>query len=165
MLDRFQRLIRELYHCSKITIASLNGFATGAGLDLAMACDFRIASEKIKLGEAYISMGLVPDGGGSYLLPHLIGQSRAMEMMLTGEAISAETGAQIGLIHRVCPPPDLADVTLQFIAALAAKPKTARHHIKKLLKNPCSTLEAALQTENDAQLICFEDKDHLHLAA
>ena len=165
MLEQFQSLILKLYDCKKITVACLNGFATGAGFDLALACDFRVAAEKIKLAEAYISMGLVPDGGGSFLLPHLIGGSRALEMMLTGEAISAETAFNLGLIHRQFPAAELTERTLQFVAELAAKPKTARELIKKLLKNPSPTLKDALKAERDAQMICFEDAEHQHLAA
>ena len=103
LLNTFQELVFRLNDCRKITVACLNGFATGAGLDLALACDFRIASENIKLGEAYISMGLVPDGGGSFFLPRLIGTGRALEMLLTGEAISAEEELTIGLVHKVFP--------------------------------------------------------------
>lgn len=164
LLNIFQRLVSLLYSCSKITVACLNGFATGAGLDLALACDFRIGSEKIKLGEAYISMGLVPDGGGSFLLPRLIGTGRALEMLLTGEAISAEEAAAIGLIHRVFPAADLHDRTMQFIHQLSLKPATARQLIKKLVKEPATNLRDALQKEKEFQLICFDDPEHLRLA-
>ena len=164
LLSLFQRLISRLYDCPKITVACLNGFATGAGLDLALACDFRIAAEKIKLGEAYISMGLVPDGGASFFLPRLIGTGRALEMLLTGEAISAEQALQYGLVHRVYPPNELLESTLKFVAALSTKTKMARQLIKKLVKEPAANLHDALQKERESQLICFEDPDHRRLA-
>jgi enoyl-CoA hydratase/carnithine racemase len=164
LLNIFQRLVFRLYDSPKITIACLNGFATGAGLDLALACDFRIATEKIKLGEAYISMGLVPDGGGSFFLPRLIGTGRALEMLLTGEAISAEEALAIGLIHRVFPATDLIAGTMQFINQLSLKPPKARQLIKKLVKEPAANLYDALQKERESQLICFEDPEHLRLA-
>ena len=164
LLSAFQRLVLRLYDSPKITLACLNGFATGAGLDLALACDFRIASEKIKLGEAYISMGLVPDGGGSFFLPRLIGTGRALEMLLTGEAISAEEALSIGLIHRVFPAADLLAGTMQFIHQLSLKPAKARQLIKKLVKKPTPNLRDALQMEKESQLICFEDPEHLRLA-
>ena len=164
LLELFQELILKLYYCSKITIARLNGFATGAGLDLALACDFRLAAEKIKLGEAYISMGLVPDGGGTFFLPRLIGKGRALEMLIRGEAISSEEAVQIGLIHRVFPPDQIAASTLSFVQELFSKPATARQLIKKLVKNESANLEEALQKENEAQRICFQDADHLKLA-
>jgi enoyl-CoA hydratase/carnithine racemase len=164
LLSRFQELILKIYHCSKITIAALNGFATGAGLDLALACDFRIAAEKVKLGEAYINMGLVPDGGGTFFLPHLIGSTRAFEMLIHGEAIAAEEALQIGLVHRVCPAAELSHIVLQFAQDLSLKPKKARQLIKALVKNPSSTLEEALQKEREAQLKCFQDPEHRRLA-
>src|SRR3990172_3643407 len=99
LLQIFQDLILKLYHCSKITIACLNGFATGAGMDLALACDFRIAAETIKMAEAYISMGLVPDGGGSCLLTELVGPARALQMLISGEAITAEEALSLGIVH------------------------------------------------------------------
>lgn len=164
LLNLFQRLVSGLYDSPKITVACMNGFATGAGLDLALACDFRIASEKIKLGEAYISMGLVPDGGGSFFLPRLIGTGRALEMLLTGEAISAEDAMSIGLVHRVFPAEDLIARTMQFINQLSLKPAKARQLIKKLIKEPTSSLHDALQKERESQLICFDDPEHLRLA-
>jgi len=164
LLELFQNLILKLYHTSKITIACLNGFATGAGLDLALACDFRTAAEKIKLGEAYIGMGLVPDGGGSFLLPRLIGSSRAMEMFMTGEAVTAEDALSVGLVHRIFPQEELLSRTIEFANQLASKPATARHHIKRLLKEPALTLQDALRKEREAQLLCFADPEHIRLA-
>ncbi|MGH9858063.1 MAG: enoyl-CoA hydratase/isomerase family protein [Acidobacteriota bacterium] len=164
LLSLFQELILKIYHCSKITIAALNGFATGAGLDLALACDFRIAAEKVKLGEAYINMGLVPDGGGTFFVPHFIGTGRAMEMLIRGEAIAAEDALQIGLVHRVCPPGELQQFALKFALDLSSKPKKARQLIKALVKNPSGSLEEALRKERDAQLICFQDSEHQTLA-
>ncbi len=164
LLNLFQGLIIRLYECPKITVASLNGFATGAGLDLALACDFRFAAEKIKLGEAYISMGLVPDGGGSFFLPRIIGTGKALEMLLTGEAVSAEQAYEMGLVHRVFPANELLESTLKFLGGLSAKPNRARQLIKKLVKEPAANLRDALQKEKEFQLICFEDPEHLRLA-
>ena len=89
LLPLFQRVIERLAGFPAPTIAALNGFATGAGFDLALACDLRIASERAKLGSAYVSLGLVPDGGGTFHLPHLVGPPRAAEMILLGEALAA----------------------------------------------------------------------------
>jgi enoyl-CoA hydratase/carnithine racemase len=161
LLDHFQKLIASLYHCSKVTIACLNGFATGAGLDLALACDFRIADQKAKLGEAYISMGLVSDGGGSYILKQLVGMSRAMELLLLGEAISAQEALQTGLIHRMYASEELSQRALEFSANLADKPQTALRLIKKLLKQQSTDFVTALQQEAAAQKICFQDEAHV----
>ena len=112
LLQLFQSLIQRLYQCEKITIAAINGFATGAGLDLALACDFRIASERAKLGEAYISMGLVSDGGGSFFLPRMVGTSRALQLLLTGESIDAAEARSLGLVNQTCPAEELSSKAL-----------------------------------------------------
>src|SRR5262249_4528856 len=160
MLDAFQNLIRTIYLCPKITLAILNGFATGAGFDLALACDFRISAEKIKVGEAYIGMGLVPDGGGSFFLPRQVGISRALELLVSGESISAEEAQALGLIHKVFPAATFQTQGLEYASGLASKPQTAVRLIKQLVKSNPQKLEDALSNENRAQQICFQDPAH-----
>jgi enoyl-CoA hydratase/carnithine racemase len=162
LLQLFQNLILKLYHCSKLIIACLNGFATGAGFDLALACDFRLAAEKVKMGEAYISMGLVPDGGGSSLLTRLVGPSRALEMFLTAEPITAEQALAYGVIHRVFSGSTFSQECLDFAKALAEKPQTALRLTKKLVKQNFD-LNSALEKEREAQLVCFQDPIHQQL--
>lgn len=164
LLQMFQSLIRRIHECPKSTIASLNGFATGAGLDLALACDLRIASERAKLGEAYISMGLVPDGGGSFFLPRLIGHSRALKLLMTGESLDAAEARALGLVNDVCAAEELPAKTLELAQSLVSRPQTALRLIKKLVRqNAQADLQAALNNERDAQLACFEDPAHLEL--
>ncbi len=142
-------------------MACLNGFATGAGLDLALACDFRLAAEKAKLGEAYISMGLVSDGGGSFFLSRLIGAGRALELLALGEAIPAADAKSLGLVNRVFSSEELASKSLEFAKTLSTKPQTALRQIKKLVKqNSAVDLKTALQNEQHAQTICFDDPVH-----
>jgi 2-(1,2-epoxy-1,2-dihydrophenyl)acetyl-CoA isomerase len=164
LLALFQKLILRIYKCSKITIASLNGFATGAGLDLALACDFRLASDRVKLSEAYISMGLVSDGGGSFFLTKMIGMQRALQLLATGDSLDAQTAYSLGLVVSVHPSEQLQNDAINFAQKLAAKPQTALRLIKKLVKeNDRTDLENALRNERDAQLVCFEDPDHIKL--
>lgn len=164
LLALFQKLILRIYHCSKITIASLNGFATGAGLDLALACDFRLASDRVKLSEAYISMGLVSDGGGSFFLSRMIGMQRALQLLATGDSLDAQTAYSLGLIMSVHPSDQLQQEAIRFAQKLAEKPQTALRLIKKLVKaNDRTDLQTALRNERDAQLLCFEDPKHLEL--
>jgi enoyl-CoA hydratase/carnithine racemase len=164
LLRQFQSLILKLYYCHKPTIAALNGFATGAGLDLALACDLRIASERAKMGEAYIAMGLVSDGGGSFFLPRLIGISRALQMLMTGESIDASQALSFGIVHSVTPPDQLASASVELARMLCSKPQNALRLLKKLVKqNALAGLETALKNEQDAQLNCFEDPAHLEL--
>lgn len=166
MLQLFQDLILKLYHCPKVTMAALNGFATGAGLDLALACDFRLAADKAKVGEAYIGMGLVCDGGGSFFMTHLLGPARAMEMLASGDSISAEEARNAGLLHKIFPAEELDAQTLALAKSLSEKPQTALRQIKKLVKlNTNSDLETSLRREREAQLICFEDPQHRAIVA
>ena len=161
LLQLFQGLILKIYESAKITVACLNGFATGAGLDLALACDFRLAAEKAKLGEAYISMGLVSDGGGSFFLSRLIGAGRALELLTLGEAIPAADAKALGLVNRVFSSEELASKSLEFAKTLSTKPQTALRQIKKLVKqNSAVDLKTALQNEQHAQTICFDDPVH-----
>jgi enoyl-CoA hydratase/carnithine racemase len=160
LLQDFQHLILKLYRCPKITVASLNGFATGAGLDLALACDFRIASERAKLGEAYISMGLVSDGGGSFFLTHAVGIARAIEMLLLGEAVTAADAKTLGIVHRVHPAEELEAATLDLAKNLASRPQAALRLLKKLVQeNATADLETALKREGEAQLLCFRKQE------
>jgi len=163
LLSLFQKLILRIYHCTKITIASLNGFATGAGFDLALACDFRLASDRAKLGEAYISMGLVSDGGGSFFLTKMIGMQRAFQLLATGDSIDAQTAYSMGLVISVHSAEQLQNEAISFAQKLAAKPQTALRLIKKLVKEQQTDLENALDRECESQLICFEDPQHREL--
>ena len=163
LLAEFQAFILRLYECPKITIASLNGFATGAGFDLALACDFRIASDRAKVGEAYVSMGLVPDCGGSFFLPRMIGTSASLRLLINGESLSAADAKAMGLIDYIYPAEELTPRTQSFAEEIAKKPQTAVRLIKKLVHS--ADLKAALQNEREAQLICFEDPEHQTIVA
>lgn len=160
LLQSFQDLILRLYHCPKITVACLNGFATGAGFDLALACDFRLASDKCKVGEAYISMGLVPDGGGSFFMTRLLGISRALEFLATGDSIEAQEAHRLGLLHRLFSSETLQEEALSFAKSLCEKPQTALRQIKQLVKSPSVDLKTALEQERKSQLLCFADPTH-----
>ncbi|MCK9912315.1 enoyl-CoA hydratase/isomerase family protein, partial [Microbacteriaceae bacterium K1510] len=82
-------------------IAAINGVAAGAGMSLALACDLRLASEKASFANVFVNIGLVPDSGGCYFLPRIVGIGKAMELAMTGEKISAEEAYRIGLVNRV----------------------------------------------------------------
>src|SRR5262245_26568832 len=163
LLSLFQKLILRIYYCTKITVASLNGFATGAGFDLALACDFRLASDRAKLGEAYISMGLVPDGGGSFFLTKMIGMQRAFQLLATGDSIDAQTAYSLGLLVSVHPSEQLQNEAISFAQKLAAKPQTALRLIKRLVKENKTELENAIDRERESQLDCVEDPEHREL--
>jgi 2-(1,2-epoxy-1,2-dihydrophenyl)acetyl-CoA isomerase len=153
LLPLFQRVIRQIADFPSPTLAALGGFATGAGFDLALACDLRIASERAKLGSAFVGLGLVPDGGGTYHLPRLVGTGRALEMILLGDAIEAREALALGLVNRVVPAADLEDAASELAARLAAVPRPAALHARRLLRSGAALAEA-LRAEARAQLDC-----------
>jgi len=161
LLQKVQEIIRLLASTPKPVIAGINGFATGLGLDLALACDLRIPAERAKLAEAFISMGLVPDGGGTFLLPRLVGLAKAAEMIFTGAPIGAAEAERIGLINRVVPTDDLSKEIESLADKLAKSPSLALGLAKQALwKNLQGTLESSLEVEAQSQEACLASQDH-----
>jgi enoyl-CoA hydratase len=128
-------LANRLETMSKPTIAAINGFAVGTGLELAMACTIRIASENARFGQSEINLGIMPGNGGTQRLPRLVGEGRAMEMILTGDLIDAQEAYRIGLVNHVVPQTELMSYVKELAAKLAAKPPLAM----KLAKNAIHT--------------------------
>jgi enoyl-CoA hydratase/carnithine racemase len=116
------------------TIAAINGGATAGGLDLALACDIRIAARSAKLGETYIKVGLAPGNGGTYFLPRLVGSGMAAELALTGDVIDAERALEIGLVNRVVEDDELIESATALAANIAAKPRRALEATKQALR-------------------------------
>ena len=125
LLEKSQEIIRLLAGMPKPTIAALNGFAAGLGLDLALACDLRIAAERARLAEAFTSMGLIPDGGGTFFLPRLVGLARAAEMIFTGEPVGSAEAERIGLVNRVVPNDQLSKAVADLADKLVGRPSLA----------------------------------------
>ncbi len=160
LLPRFQTLIVRLAHFPAPTIAAIGGFATGAGLDLALACDLRIAASKSKLGVAFPKMGLVPDGGGTWRLPRLVGLSRAFELLYADQALSAERAAELGLVNRVVEAGSLDAEAMATARGIAALPAGALRAAKKLyLENLNRDLEGALAAEAMEQSTRFRSAE------
>lgn len=161
LLLKMQKIIRWLAGMPKPTIAALNGFATGLGLDLALACDLRIAAERAKLGETFVSMGLVPDGGGTFFLPRLVGLAKAAEMIFTGEPLTSSEAERIGLINRVVPNQELVKYAQALADKLAKGPSLAIGLAKQAIwRNLSENLESALHFEAQSQKTCLESADH-----
>lgn len=104
---RGQAVLRRLETCGKVSVAAVNGYALGGGLELAMACTVRFASENAKLGQPEVKLGIIPGYGGTQRLPRLIGRGRALEMLLLGEPIGAMDAQRIGLVNAVFPQTEL----------------------------------------------------------
>ena len=118
-----QRALRILETCGKPSVAAVNGFALGGGLELAMACTVRFAAENARLGQPEVKLGLIPGYGGTQRLPRLVGRGRALELLLSGEPISAAEAHRIGLVNAVAPQADLLAYSRAWLAkALANAP-------------------------------------------
>lgn len=116
----FADALGALASVPRATIAAVNGYALGGGLELALACDFRVCAEDSRLGLPEVLLGVLPGGGGTQRLPRLIGSSRAKELIFTGRQVRAEEALSIGLVNRVVAPDDVLEVALHWAAELAA---------------------------------------------
>lgn len=117
-----------------IFIAAINGGATAGGLDFALACDIRVASDRAKLGETYINMGLAPGNGGTWFLPRLVGSGKAAELALTGEVVTADRALELGLVGRVVPHDELIGSAVEVATMVASKPWRALEATKQALR-------------------------------
>ena len=130
--DQIHRVALELEALDKPVIASINGVAVGARLDMALMCDLRIASPRARPGcRRVTSSGPDPGDGGAYYLPRLVGTSKALELLLTGDFVTADEAHRIGMVNRVVDPEDLAEATTALAAQIAASPPVTVRMIKR----------------------------------
>jgi enoyl-CoA hydratase/carnithine racemase len=159
------RIVLTLEDLDKPVIAAINGAAMGAGLDMAIMCDLRICSDKAKLAESYIMMGLVPGDGGAYFLPRLVGVPKALELLLTGDVIDPLEGLRLGLVNRVVAHDRLLDETFDLAKKIAAKPPLAIRMMKRAVyQGQTSTLRAHLDYISSQLSLLSETEDHLEAA-
>ncbi|GAU67487.1 putative enoyl-CoA hydratase [Streptomyces sp. NBRC 110611] len=155
-----QRFIAAVLDCEKPVIAAVNGTAAGLGAHLAFACDLVLAAESARFIEVFVRRGLVPDGGGAYLLPRLIGPQRAKELMFFGDAVPAAEAARLGLVNRVVPDGELERTAQEWADRLAAGPTRALVLTKQLVN---ASLESdrgtAFAAEATAQEIIMTTED------
>jgi enoyl-CoA hydratase/carnithine racemase len=157
LLDGMHGLARELEHSQIVTIAAVGGLALGGGCELAMACDVRIASESASFGQPEISLGIIPGFGGTQRLPRLVGTSKALEMNLTGESVSADEAYELGLANRLVPDHELLDTALAWARKLAQQPPLAVRAIKRISGH--SDLDAGVEAEKQAFAEIFGTAD------
>lgn len=157
----YNPMVLELHKCKKPVIAAVNGVAAGAGMSLALACDFRLLSDKASFLEAFIHVGLVPDAGNLYFLPKLIGHAKAMELAVLGEKVNAQEAKELGLATKVIPIEKWQDEITAFAERLASMPTAAIAIIKKNLKASWeSTLEECLERDAQGQRLAGLTLDH-----
>jgi len=128
-----QKLTLAIEELGKPVIAAINGYALGGGLELAMACDIRIASETAKIGQTEVNVGLIPGWGGTQRLPRLVGKGKAKELIFTGKMIDAKTAERIGLINMVVPPEKLKSAVEELANVIMSKPPIAIKLTKQLI--------------------------------
>ena len=149
-----------IYNLGKPTIAAINGFATGAGLSLALLCDFRIASDKAKFVASWLFVGLTPDVGATFTMPRIIGSDRALKLLLTGELVDAKEAERINLVTEVVPHDNLMETAKQLASKIAAGPSVAIELTKRAIyRGLDGDLASQLYFESYAQNICFMSED------
>src|SRR2546422_2510301 len=160
-LAKYHRLLLAIRHMPKPVIAAMQGVATGISLNIALACDIRIAAENTRLREGFARIGLVPDGGGGYTLPRLVGLGRAMEIVLLAEDISGAAAERIGLVNRCVPLVELDKTTRALAKQLANGPTRTYQLIKELMyKSLDSDLQSSLHLEGQLQEAAYATADH-----
>lgn len=160
LLDAGRDVILQIRAMAKPVVASINGVAAGAGCNLALACDYRIASDAAKLSESFVKIALHPDWGGTWLLPRLVGRARALELLMTGRMVEANEALAIGLIDRLVPASELDRETEALANAFAATPPLAARGIKRALDvAETNELRTQLELEAEHQVVCFESDE------
>jgi 2-(1,2-epoxy-1,2-dihydrophenyl)acetyl-CoA isomerase len=161
-LEAGHAVIRKIRKIPKPVIASVNGPAAGAGMNLALACDLRIASEQATFTQAFSRLGLHPDWGGTFSLPRLVGLGRAFEIFWLGEAVTAEEAKRLGLVNFLVPYNSLPEETSRLAARLAAAPPLPLALLKQSFYERIQTeLDRVLESEVAAQMKCFASEDFI----
>jgi 2-(1,2-epoxy-1,2-dihydrophenyl)acetyl-CoA isomerase len=158
-MDEYHAVIRSIVRCPKPSIAMLDGCAVGFGADLALACDLRLATPSAYVQEKFVKIGLMPDGGGTFWLPRLVGTARALRWMLLAEKIEGPELASLGLVMKLASPAELRDVTLALAREIEAGPPLAFAHIKRAVYGSWGDLEDALRREREGQLQLLRSQD------
>lgn len=160
ILGAGRRVILAIRQMTKPVIASINGPASGAGCNLALACDLRMAATTATFSQSFAKVGLHPDWGGTYFLPRLVTPNKACEMFFLGESIDAAEAARLGIVNQVVAPEELESATMQLAQRLRAAPPIALAAAKHAVyMSQAAELEEMLRFETEAQLRCFESDD------
>lgn len=155
-----EKLCLAFENFEKPVIAALNGYALGGGLEVAMACDLRIASENARMGQTEVNFGLIPGWGGTQRLTRLIGATKAKELVFTGRMIDAKTAEQLGILNMVIPADKFKETVMKFAMDLAAKPPVAIKVAKSLINKGADIgLDSALALEREGFSVVASTED------
>lgn len=155
-----QGVLRKLESMPKPVIAAINGFCLGGGCELAMACDFSIASDRARFGQPEVGLGVTPGFGGTQRLPRLIGLGRARQLLYTGDTIGAEEARRMGLVNEVVPADELMDYVTKIARRIIAKGQMAVRFSKAAVNNGVQTdIDRAMIIEADIFALCFSTED------
>jgi len=160
ILGAGRRVILAIREMTKPVIAAINGPASGAGCNLALACDLRIAANTATFSQSFAKVGLHPDWGGTYFLPRLVTPNKACEMFFLGDSIDAAEAARLGIVNQVVAPEELESATMQLAQRLRAAPPIALAAAKHAVyMSQAAELDEMLRYETEAQLRCFDSDD------
>ena len=157
---RQRRIYEAIEDFPKPIIAMINGFCLGGGLELALACDIRIAAETARLGQPEINLGIIPGGGGTQRLTRLVGEGKAMELILTGDPIDGVEAKNIGLVNYALPGADLRPYVMSLASKISAKSPIALQMGKEAVKSAARmNLREGLERENELFCLTFTSED------
>jgi enoyl-CoA hydratase/carnithine racemase len=151
-IDDFHGLVRAIVRCPKPTVAMVDGAAVGFGADLALACDLRVVTDRAYIQEKFVTIGLMPDGGGTFWLPRLLGTARAMQLCLLADKLDGKVLHELGVATAVVAPEKLRERTLELCARLEKGPPLAYAAVKESIYASWGDLDAALKRERTHQL-------------
>lgn len=158
-MDTFHGVIHAIVRCPKPMIAALDGAAVGFGADMALACDLRVATTRAYVQEKFVNIALMPDGGGTFWLPRLIGTARALKAMLLSDKLEAQVLDELGVLAACVAPDDLMATTMELAGRLEKGPPLAIAAIKQAVYASLGDLEAALRREREGQLRLLRSQD------
>lgn len=157
----YNPIIRQLTEMPKPVVAAVHGAAAGAGVSLALACDFRVLSQRAKLSMAFANIGLAADSGTSWFLPRLVGRARAIELLMLGEPVTADHALELGLATKVVPDDEAYGSACELAGRLAAGPTVAFHTIRSSIGfGETHELAQTLEREAELQAHCAQTADH-----
>lgn len=160
LLEAGRAIVTRLAALEIPVIAAVNGVAAGAGCNLALACDVRLASSEARFGETFVKLGLHPDWGGTYHLPRIVGAAAALDLCWTGDLIGADEALRLGVVQRVFPAAEFDAKWREYAAKLAAAPATSVRAAKRTLRAAGErTLSQCLDAETAAQAACWASAD------